>query len=249
MQVSNGHTLSLWRFVGRQGPWNEPQNPIKINNPSINSINAESLANRYHQAQALHSSIDITSHHVRSTTPVQRAPRAPLNHAWPGASRKRPRAYLPETFPNPIRRMIKPSHRFEAAHQCTRTPSPSAANESRVPAAGSAPPRHEPRTTHTCPARRLFPWGQDMLDSQVPAAYGQVSSRPFVVSRSRRRRRRRRPPEISPATMTSSCRLGSRPQSLPPQSPNHAVHQPQVLRFALLPAPDSKCPTCRIVSV
>lgn len=137
------------------------------------------------------------------------------------------------TFSNPIRHTRTPSHRFEAPHLAPAPPLRSAAaNESRVPDAGSASPwAHAHTRTRTCAAQRLFPYGQGVRPSitSTPGCYNLLQLLSPLSSASTSRDVTTTPSASRHASLSSAAPR----KSISPQCPNHPVHQPQGLRFAL----------------
>lgn len=138
-----------------------------------------------------------------------------------------------------------PSHRFEPSGSPPMHPhpphGPAAANESRVPDAGSASPGH--KITYLRAAQRLLPCGQSHAPPPCPSV---ICCSSCLCCR---RRRLGMSPPTCTCTLFMLFKL-SAPKSLSPQCPNHPVHQPQArsIRFSL-PAPDSFCSTSDLVSV
>lgn len=106
------------------------------------------------------SSIGLTSHHIHSTTCVACRQRTPSQQMAQRVLKTTTRVPA-KTFSNPIRHTRTPSHRFVAPHHAP-VPPPSrsaAANESRVPDAGSASPWHTPHMhTHMCCTALIPAW-------------------------------------------------------------------------------------------
>lgn len=165
MRVSNGHALSLSTCAGRQGKSWRRRSKIQSINPSINSVNAKFLTNRNPSPRAL------TSHRITFIPqPVWPVVNEPLANRWLSASRKPQRAYLPK--PSPIRYATPERRhtvlRLPAMHRYPPSRS-AAANESRVPDAGSASPWHTPHMhTHMCCTALIPAWprrtGQNHLN-------------------------------------------------------------------------------------